>query len=211
MERLSVYIMSKPFTPDEMAKMENVVSSFLEENQITLTPPVDIFKFATELGFDIRAAKLPGEIEGLIIVDESSEKISKFRTSKVIGYNIKFDLIKNKFIVAHELAHYIDKKMSQDDHRSKIVVAAREPCGPDYSNNVDEQRKDYIAAALLIPKDDLLEKLKKLKKLPSDMSLLDDQFYQKLADYYQVDVRLAKRRVKEVSPWQTGGEIHRSC
>lgn len=205
MERLSVYIMSKPFTPEEITEMEKVVSSFLEENQITLTPPVDIFKFATELGFDVRAAKLPGEIEGLIIVDESSEKISKFRTSKVIGYNIKFDLIKNKFIVAHELAHYIDEKMSPSNQGSKIVVAAREPCGPNYSNNADEQRKDYMAAALLIPKEDLL------KKIPKDMSLLDDQFYQKLADYYRVDIRLAKRRVKEVSLWQAGGETGKIC
>jgi len=197
--------MSKPFTPEEIVEMEKVVSSFLKKNQITLTPPVDIFKFATELGFDVRAAKLPGEMEGLIMVDESSEKISKFRTSKVIGYNIKFDLIKNKFIVAHELAHYIDEKMSPNNHGAKIVVAAREPCGPDYSNNVDEQRKDYMAAALLIPKDDLL------RRLPKDMSLLDDQFYQKLADYYRVDIRLAKRRVKEVSLWQTDGEISKIC
>lgn len=200
MERLSVYIMSKPFTPEEITDMEEVVSSFLKANQITLVPPVDIFKFATRLGFDVRAAKLPGEIEGLIIVDESSEKISKFRTSKVIGYNIKFNLIKNKFIVAHELAHYIDEKMSPDNQGSKIVIAAREPCGPDYSNNIDEQRKDYMAAALLIPKDDLI------RKLPKDRSLLDDQFYQRLADHYRVDFRLAKRRVEEVSLWQLRDE-----
>lgn len=200
MERLSVYIMSKPFTREQLSEMEQVISSFLEENQITLIPPVDIFKFATELGFDVRAAKLPEEIEGLIIVDELSEKISKFRTSKVIGYNINFDLTKNKFIVAHELAHYIDEKMAPDNQGSKIVVAAREPCGPDYSNNADEQRKDYMAAALLIPKNDLL------KKLPEDMSLLNDQFYQTLADYYRVDIRLAKRRVEEVVLWQSKGE-----
>ncbi len=201
MERLSVYIMSKLFKREEIAEMEAVISSFLEKNHITLTPPVDIFKFATGLGFDVRAARLPGDIEGLIMVDESSEKISKFRTSKVIGYNIKFDLTKNKFIVAHEFAHYIDEKMLPNNQGAKIVVAAREPCGPKYSNNVDEQRKDYIAAALLIPKDDLLE------KLPDDINSLDDEFYQELADYYRVDIRLAKRRVKEVSQWRAGSEI----
>ena len=203
MERLSVYIMSKAFTPKEIAEMEQIISSFLKENQITLTPPVDIFKFETGLGFDVRAAKLPNEIEGLIIVDESSEKISKFRTSKVIGYNIRFGLIKNKFTVAHELAHYIDEKMSPDNQGTKIVVAAREPCSPGYSNNVDEQRKDYMAAALLVPKDDLL------RKLPEDMSLLDDQFYQKLADYYRVDIQLVKRRVEEVSLWQANDAVNR--
>lgn len=207
MERLSVYIMSKPFTSGEIVEMERIVSSFLEKNKITLTPPVDVFKLATSLGFDVRAATLPGAIEGLIMVDESSKKISGFRSSKVIGYNVKFDLIKNKFIIAHELAHYIDEKMSPHNHGIKIVIAAREPCGPDYSNNEDEQRKDYIAAALLIPKDDLL---KKLKTLTTDSNGLDEQIFQMLADYYRVDVRLAKRRVEEVSLWQTGSEISKT-
>lgn len=192
MERLLVYIMSNLFTPGEMTEMEEVISSFLKKNGITLLPPVDIFKLATELDFDVRAANLSEEIEGLLIVDESSKKISGFRTSKVIGYNIKFDLIKNKFTVAHELAHYIDEKMSPGNQEAKIVIAAREPCSPGYSDNADEQRKDYMAAALLIPKDDLL------KKLPEDESSWDDQFYQTLADYYRVDLRLAKRRVEEV-------------
>lgn len=199
MERLSVYIMSRAFTPEEIAEMEDVISSFLRETKMTLTPPVDIFKFATDLGFDVRAAKLPDKIEGLIIVDEADEdreKFSKFRTSKVIGYNVKFDLIQNKFTIAHELSHYIDEKMSSGNEDTKVVIAAREPCSPGYSNNIDEQRKDYMAAALLIPKDDLL------KKIPKDMSLIDDQFYQRMAEYYRVDIRLAKRRVEEVSLWQ---------
>lgn len=204
MERLSVYIMSKTFTLKEMEGMETVISSFLEKNKIDLTPPVDIFKFATDLGFDVRAAKLPKEIEGLIIVDETSPKISNFRTSKVIGYNIHSNLIKSKFVVAHELAHYIDEKMSPDNYGTKIVVAAREPCGSNYSNNVDEQRKDYMAAALLIPKNDLL------RKLPTDRSLLDDLFYQKLANYYRVDIQLAKRRVEEVALWQTNEEASKN-
>lgn len=203
MERLLVYIMSKPFTSEEVVEMERVVSSFLEKNQITLTPPVDIFRLATSLGFDVRAATLPGAMEGLIIVDESSKKISKFRSSKVIGYSVKFDLIKIKFIIAHELAHYIDEKMSPDNQGANIVIAAREPCGSDYSNNADEQRKDYIAAALLIPKDDLLIRL---KALTANTNELDEQTFQTLADYYRVDVRLARRRVGEVALWQTGSE-----
>ena len=196
MERLLVYIMSKMFTLQEMEEMENIITSFLEQNKVVLNPPVDIFKFATSLGFDVRAAKFPKEIEGLIIVDETSNKIGNFQSCKVIGYNIGVSLLKNKFVVAHELAHYIDEKMSPNNHGASIVVAAREPCGSEYSNNTDEQRKDYMAAAILIPKDDLL------RKLPTDKSLLDDLFYEKLANYYLVDIRLAKRRVEEVSLWQ---------
>ena len=106
MERLLVYIMSKMFTLQEMEEMENIITSFLEQNKVVLNPPVDIFKFATSLGFDVRAAKFPKEIEGLIIVDETSNKIGNFQSCKVIGYNIGVSLLKNKFVVAHELANH---------------------------------------------------------------------------------------------------------
>lgn len=196
MERQLVYIMSRLFTAEEMDKMEQMVSSFLEEHDILLTPPVDIFKLATELGFDVRAARLQGGVDGLVIVDESRGRIANFRSNKVIAYNALTNITEAKFIVGHELAHYIAEKMLQDKQDKHVVVAARDPDGPRYSGNEDEQRKDYMAAALLIPRDDLL------KRLPEKKEELSQQFYQDLAEYYRVDLRLAKRRVKEVALWQ---------
>lgn len=198
MGRLSVYVMSRLFTKDEMEEMESTIASFLNSKKIALTPPVDIFRFATLLNFDVRAARFQGALEGILLVDESKKIISDFRSSKVIVYSVESDLMKNKFVVAHELAHYIDEKMKHGNHDAEIVIAARDPNGSNYSNNDDEQRKDYMAAALLIPKDHLLNILQKFKSV---LDKLDDKFYQTLADYYRVDVPLAKRRVKEVSEW----------
>lgn len=183
--------MSKKFSKAQMDEMEEMISAFLKKNQMALSVPVDIFALATDLGFDVRAAALPKRIEGLILVDESAEKIEGFNSNKVIAYNILLDIDEKKFIVAHELAHYIEEKCSHGDESGKIVIAARDH-EPGYSTNVDEQRKDYIAAALLIPRDDLNSKYTQRAQSK------DENFYRELADHYRVDNRLAERRIEEV-------------
>ena len=120
--------------------------------RIKIVVPVDIFKLATDLGFDVRGAEFREPLDGILIVNEYVEKIDGFNSNKVIAYNCKTDIETKKFIVAHELAHYIwDKSNAQD---KKIIVAARDPHG-NYSTDKQEQRMDYIAANLLALKDNL--------------------------------------------------------
>lgn len=184
--------MSKEFTASEINEMEKLVSSFLSENNISIpcSGVVDIFALATKLGFDVRAAILPGKVEGLIMVDEFSKRIRQFKSNKVIAYNIQSDINAQKFIVAHELAHYIEAKQVKGVDAGKIVVAARDHEGT-YSANDDEQRKDYIAAAILVPREDLCHRFKLDQEDKIDL-------YKKIAEYYRVDIELAERRVGEV-------------
>ncbi len=183
--------MSTKFSQAKIDEMEEMIVSFLKKNQMTLSVPVDIFALATDLGFDVRAAALPKRIEGLILVDESIEKIEGFNSNKVIAYNILSNLDEKKFIVAHELAHYIEEKCNHSDESGKVVIAERED-GVGYSTDVDEQRKNYIAAALLVPREDLHSKCAQQAKVK------DKNFYKEIADRYRVDDRLAKRRIEEI-------------
>lgn len=192
MERLMVYCMSKFFTADEMDEMERIVSSYLNKNNITLTPPVDIFRLATDLGFDVRAAALPREVDGMILVDETAERLADFRSNKVIAYNSSSDINKKKFIVAHELAHYISQKNKANGKSQQIIVAARDLVG-NSSRSTKEQRMDYMAAALLMPRDDILKRF----------DLDKDHIRETLATYYRVDSILAERRIEEVKKCQT--------
>lgn len=175
--------------------MEIVVASFLEKQGIRLIPPVDIFRLATALGFDVRAAKLPNEVEGMILVDESVERLADFSSNKVIAYNVLSDINKKKFIVAHELAHYISEKCKPGGDRQRVVVAARDVEG-DYSNNDVEQHMDYMAAALLMPREDILKRF----------DLNKEHIDETLATYYRVDPILAERRVKEVASCQSSSK-----
>lgn len=54
MERLRLYTMSVIFTNKEMEFMEEILSSFLMENGVKLSVPVDVFALADSLGFDVR-------------------------------------------------------------------------------------------------------------------------------------------------------------
>lgn len=176
--------MSLQFTKAEMNEMEGVVATFLKDAKIERAIPVDIFKLATDLGFDVRGAELEEQLDGLIIVNELTGKIHGFNSNKIIAYNCFKDIHTKKFIVAHELAHYISKKANNS---SKIVVAARDHAFG-YSDDKEEQQMDYMAASLLIPKDDLLHFLSnKFHKNPSEV-----------AQRYKVPEELAQRRIEEV-------------
>lgn len=182
MERLGRYLMSIGFTRDDMQGMEGVLLSFLSKMNVTLSVPVDIFELADQLGFDVRGAAFDEHMEGLIVVNEFEDKIDGFESNKVIAYNCKKSIEQKKFIVAHELAHYIWEKSQAKEKR--VVVAARDHQGK-YSTNEMEQRMDYIAASLLVPKDHLI-----------DSGITDPV---KVAEMYRVPEDLARRRLQEVA------------
>lgn len=187
------YLMSVNFNKSEMNEMENIIKKFLLSNNIELSIPVDIFEIASNIGFDIRGSEFREHLEGLILVNENESTIAGFNSNKVIAYNCKMDIDSKKFIVAYELAHYIEEKTNNDN--TKIVIAARDHA-KEYSYDVDEQRKDYIAAALLIPKDDFIH------RFPKDSVNIDEAFFQKVSKIYNVNYDLAKRRVKEINSYE---------
>lgn len=186
--------MSIEFTKEDYKEMEEILSRFLSKRKINLTNiPVDIFKVAADLGFDVRGAVFYQNLDGLILVNEKAEVIKGFTSNKVIAYNCEKNIQDKKFIVAHELAHYIEEKVNNEN--TEIMVAARDHGDTVYSNDENEQRKDYIAAAILIPKDSLLKQLSLFKEDNiSDKNII----CQKITEIYDVEYELAERRLKEV-------------
>lgn len=180
--------MSIRFSIETMNEMEAIISSFIKQENINIKIPVDIFDIATKLGFDVRGAEFKDTLEGILIVDERIEKIPSFNSNKIIAYNCKKDINSKKFIVAHELAHYINEKNSSQD--ASIVYAARDH-EELYSNDIEEQKMDYMAAALLIPKNDLLKNFSIKSKNKGEMT-------QKIASKYNVTIDMAARRIEEV-------------
>lgn len=186
MERIQVYLMSVKFRREEMLKMEETIKQFFERNGVRLSIPVDVFEVASFLGFDVRGTEFEESLDGLLLVDENKEKILDFNSNRIIAYNCKKDIQMKKFIVAHELAHYIDVK--KDSYDRKIVMAKRDH-EEGYSDNVEEQRMDYMAAAILIPKVDLLKQIENLN---------GDEMIDYIVKRYNVNDEMAKRRIEEV-------------
>lgn len=190
MERSRIYItMGEKLTVEEMNELEKNITDFLTQHNIKLEVPVDIFNVADDLGFDVRGVEFPSELEGMILVNEQLDTISGFNSNKIIAYNLRKDIDSKKFIVGHELAHYIEVKVKNPN--AKVVTAARERVN-DYKGNREEQKKDYMAAALLVPKDDLRERYDSVNEENIE------QVCGEVAETYNVHIDIAKRRIQEV-------------
>lgn len=178
--------MGKQLSKAEREKIDKELDTFFDAHGIVRSAPVDVFKLATELGFDVRGAVFRDSTEGLIIVNENIDQLPEFKSNKVIAYNHSLDLSGKMFIVAHELGHYIDEKSKNMDE--KVIVAAR-----DHESNKgqEEQRIDYFAASILVPEKDLLKRFPKPEQV-------DDKYIRNIAETYIVAFDLAKRRVEEV-------------
>ena len=188
MERIQLYAMSVKFTKEQMTEMEKILKKFYAKNNIELVIPVDIFEVADFLGFDVRGAEFKESLDGILLVDETSERIEGFNSNKVIAYNCFKNIYMKKFIVAHELAHYISAK--SEKNRRKVVLATREHKG-EYSGNIDEQKMDYMAASILMPRDDLI-------KTFGGKNIEETELINLIVSRYKVSSEMAKRRIEEV-------------
>lgn len=190
MERINYFNMSIKFTDTEITAMEDILSKFFELYNLKLEVPVDIFQLTDKLGFDVRGTEFSSQkLDGLLLVNENIENVENFNSNKIIAYNCKKNINEKKFIVAHELAHYIEEKVKNIN--KKIIVAARDR-DLLYPENKNEQMKDYLAAAILMPKEDMIEHYK-------NFDIKDtDEFISKVAEKYKVDFNMAKRRISEV-------------
>lgn len=108
---------------------------------------VDIIRIAQDMGFLIGNAKLSDDSDGFIIIDEKKDELLGLPTNKLIGVNANRSLEWKRFIIAHEIGHYIldyvDNAVNLKGlyaHREHITGKSQK------ENNVD-----FFAACLLMP------------------------------------------------------------
>lgn len=180
--------------------IENMLYDFFERTGIILSPSYrDVFKLANEMGFDVRKAKIKSEsnkrIEGALFVDETLPQVDNFNTARGIALNYLNDKVTNRFIVAHELSHYILKKYIQDNFDEPVVVReARTAHVLEKERPLYEQIVDYMAAAILIPAKDFMTKMHEAE----EQNYSRREFVDKMADYYNVSPEAILKRMEEV-------------
>lgn len=119
---------------------------------------VDVIRIAKMLGFAVGNAVLKDDVDGFIIVEEGKNDILGIKTDKLIGVNSERPLEWKRFIIAHEIAHYI---LHYSKEKDKGIYAHR-----DHRKGKDdiENDADFFAANLLMPRDKFTEKFNELKK-----------------------------------------------
>ena len=149
---------------------------------------IDVIDVAKRLGFLVGNAVLNEEDDGFIIVEEGREEIMGLKTDKLIGVNSDRSLEWKRFIIAHEIGHYI---LHFKEEGIEGLYAHRDhKRGHDDSEN----EVDFFAANLLMPRQRFKKKFTEMKALKlSTQDIIDE-----LASYFIVTKRMAERRIKEL-------------
>lgn len=158
----------------------------LIEKYIGTETVVDVVRLAKNLNFKVKSIPLKNKDDGFIIIDTILKPLKK-ESDRLIVANANYTLEKNRFILAHEIGHYI---LSSNKHKD-ILFVAREKT---YGRSEEENEMDYFAACLLMPKTLFTKKYKEFKKQIGDN---ENILAVCLAKYFKVPVKSAKRRMIE--------------
>lgn len=118
---------------------------------------IDISSIAKVLGLNVFSADLQDNIAGYIKYENNEKNIYVNNTQPVT---------RQRFTVAHEIAHYIL-------HRDLLVQEGGTPLFRGGNSNPAEQQANRLAAALLMPKNKVIELYRNIK----DINLLAQRFW----------------------------------
>ncbi len=106
--------------------------------------PVNIAALCRKLGFEIYAENLPSDHSGFIIVHPKAK--ARYGSEKVIVVNSEESPLRQRFTVAHELAHYVL-------HSNGEKVYAHRDILPTQTDSAKETEANTFASAVLMPPD----------------------------------------------------------
>jgi Zn-dependent peptidase ImmA (M78 family) len=161
----------------EIRRIREEVDRLLRKNRI-VRPPVPVEKIAENEGLEVRHAPLHGELSGALIRGDGEV---------YIGVNSLDSGNRQRFTIAHELAHYVlhrgikihvDENFRvnwRDGESSKAV-------------NPEEMEANRFAAELLMPTHFLVRDIEELRSV-------DHQSLDSLAKRYRVSVQAMRIRV----------------
>lgn len=150
--------------------------------------PIDAVTIARKLGFNVGNAVMDDDDDGFIVIDEGRNDILGIETNKLIGVNSARPLAWKRFIIAHEIAHYI---LHYPEVKDKRLYAHRDHVK---GKSDDENDADFFAACLLMPRELFTKRYNELK----EKSLELKDIVVLLADRFAVTQPMAERRIGEL-------------
>ncbi len=184
--------MYKKPTEEEVKTTDNEIESFFKKNNGVLEPQIDIIKTCKKFGFKMLSLALPKGIDGVIVADKED---------KIIGVSNTIPPQDARFVIAHELAHYIHELRGKSEEEALVAMKDSILHGEEKSDV--EHLMDLFSASILVPKDDFLKDMEKysIQKTRDikEASKVSFNTIRELAEKYDVDEDLIIRRITEVS------------
>lgn len=191
--------MCKIYKRDKSQRLENSISLFAKMNDLHFSSSTDIIEVCRMLRLQAKYMPLDDtDMDGFILVNNKN---------RLIAINQSLSPVDARFLIAHELAHYIDE--SDETHDGEFIVAAKDKLFHGEEKSPNEHNMDYMAAAILVPKDQFLDDIIKLGIKPRRFKDCEEEQIRDiinnenlitfLARKYRVRERLIVRRIGEVS------------
>jgi Zn-dependent peptidase ImmA (M78 family) len=164
-------------------RIRQIVRGILADNGIG-RPPIPVDRIAQSFGVRINRDKYEGDLSGIMYRDEHDA---------IIGVNTYHHPNRQRFTIAHELAHYLL-------HRGKAVYVDKNyPVMVNLRNEVSSKAEDIeeieanrFAAELLMPYEFLYEDLERHKV---DLENDSDEGVRALAQKYKVSEQAMRFRI----------------
>lgn len=171
----------------ERKEIEKKADEIIKQYNVSTEYGVDIVQLCKDMGFSIIAIDLDETEDGFIIVNSELDSLPGFVTNKVIAVNSKRSYEDKRFIIAHELGHYVLKNDNQN------LVAARDSR---HGRDDEENDVDFFAACILMPREAFIRKYKDFSSTVEKIGKSFDPA-RWLASQFDVPIKSARRRMKE--------------
>jgi Zn-dependent peptidase ImmA (M78 family) len=136
--------------------------------------PVPIEAVARKLRLTVKAAPLGSDLSGILIVE---------RGHGAIGYNVDHAVVRQRFTIAHEIAHFllhVERGQESQVFVDRYVVHRRDGLAA-AGTDKQEVEANRFGAALLMPKRLVLEQISR-----RNLDLDDEEAVFSLASRFQV-------------------------
>ncbi len=166
----------------KLPDMKPLAERFLESTEYNGDGAVPIIKIAHECGFKVIWGSMKDkEKSGFISIDKKNKKV--FDNNKIIGINKDDELGHQRFVIAHELAHYLfDYDMKDKPYFDTYIKNSHK--------SLQEHIANTFAANLLMPA--------KYFALQFDENKTMTENVNNWAAYFEVQTKSARKRITEV-------------
>lgn len=154
-------------------RIETTVQRILEEHEIR-TPPVPVDDIARKLGAHLRYAPFEGELSGMVY--RQDERV-------VIGVNSLHHPNRQRFTIAHEIAHMLLHK-GKEIHVDKAFRINLRDTVSSQAVDREEIEANTFAAELLMPRQMVIQDLK-----GQQIDYEDEEMLKGLAKKYRVSTQ----------------------
>ena len=162
--------MRERLTEMEKSIIEKKAQDLLDKYKVDVSNGLDIIELATKMGFAVGHAPLPDTEDGFINIDKRKKTLGRASSNMIIGVNDQLGYTKRRFVVAHEIGHYV-----LEEGVNSLMFAHRDKNAE--LRNEDERDKDYFAACLLMPRKEFTQKYHEINKNNSQIYWTVEKLY----------------------------------